>query len=65
MANPKKKKTHSSTHQGRAHLALKKKTLNKCSKCGQALKPHTACAFCGSYKGKEVIKVKTKAIKKK
>jgi large subunit ribosomal protein L32 len=65
MANPKKQKTHSSTHMGRAHLALKKKTLNKCPKCGQAVLPHTACAFCGVYKGREVIKPKVKAIKKK
>jgi large subunit ribosomal protein L32 len=65
MANPKKKKTHSKTHTGRAHLALKKVTLTKCPKCGEMRKPHTACAFCGIYKGKEVVKPKTKAAKKK
>ncbi len=65
MANPKKQKTHSSTHQGRSHLALKKVVLNKCPKCGQALKPHTVCAVCGHYQGKEVIKVKLKSTSKK
>ncbi|MFA5000499.1 MAG: 50S ribosomal protein L32 [Patescibacteria group bacterium] len=65
MANPKKRKTHSSSRQGRAHLALKKKTLNKCPKCGQALEPHKACPSCGSYKGKEIRPVKIKAAKKK
>ena len=64
MANPKKQKTYSKTRKGRSHLALKRKTLNKCSKCGQAVLPHTACAFCGSYKGKEVIDVEKKDIKK-
>jgi len=64
MANPKKRKTHSKSHQGRAHLALKKVTLTKCSKCGQMRQPHTACAFCGTYKGKEVLKLKTKTKKK-
>jgi len=65
MANPKKKKTHSKTHKGRAHLALKKKTLTKCPKCGEMRLPHTVCEFCGTYKGKEVIKPKTsKAVKK-
>ncbi len=65
MANPKKKKTHSKTHKGRAHLALKKKTLTKCQKCGEMRLPHTVCEFCGTYKGKEVIKPKTaKAVKK-
>jgi len=65
MANPKKRKTHSATHKGRAHLALKKIVLNKCPKCGQAVKPHTACAFCGSYKGKVIRPVKVKAAGKK
>ena len=65
MANPKKQKTHSSTHQGRSHLALKKVSLNKCPKCGQALKPHTVCPNCGYYRGKEVVKIKLKAAKKK
>lgn len=65
MANPKKQKTHAATHKGRAHLALKKKVLNKCPKCGQAVKPHTMCAVCGSYRGKEVVKVKLKTAAKK
>lgn len=47
----------------RSHHALDKTTLNVCPKCGKALKPHTACLFCGSYKGKEAVKVKTKAVK--
>lgn len=64
MANPKKQKTHSSTHMGRAHLALKKKTLGVCPKCGKAVRPHTACAACGYYKGREVIKVALKSVKK-
>lgn len=65
MANPKKKKTHSKTHTGRAHLALKKVTLTKCPKCGEMRKPHTVCEFCGTYKGQEVIKLKTKTATKK
>ncbi len=65
MANPKKRKTHSATHKGRSHLALKKVVLNKCPKCGQALKPHTACVACGFYKGKTVVAVKVKAASKK
>ncbi|MDP2944723.1 MAG: 50S ribosomal protein L32 [bacterium] len=65
MANPKKRKTHSGTRKSRSHLALKKIVLNKCPKCGQAVKPHTACALCGSYKGKEIRKIKVKAVSKK
>jgi len=65
MPNPKKRKTHSKTHMGRSHLALKKKSLTKCPHCGQARRPHTACAFCGTYKEKAVVKPKTKVAKKK
>jgi large subunit ribosomal protein L32 len=61
MANPKKQKTHSATHKGRSHLALKKVTLTKCPKCGKMRKPHTVCLFCGTYKGREVLTIKTKA----
>lgn len=65
MANPKKRKTHSATHKGRAHLALKKTVLNKCPKCGKAVKPHTACAACGYYQGRAVRDIKLKAAAKK
>ncbi len=65
MANPKKRKNHSANHRGRSHLALKKATLNKCPKCGQAIKPHTACLTCGYYRDKEVVKIKLKSDSKK
>ena len=65
MANPKKRKTHSKSRMGRAHLALKKVSLTKCPKCGEMRKPHTACQFCGTYKDKEVVKPKSKTVNKK
>ncbi len=67
MSVPKKKRTKGSVRQRRSHHALKGITLTKCSKCGKAVKPHTACEFCGFYKGKEVVKVKAvkKAVEKK
>lgn len=63
MSTPKKKHTKSAVNQRRSHHALKKITLNNCSKCGQAVLPHTACGFCGNYKGKTVIRVKDKVKK--
>jgi large subunit ribosomal protein L32 len=65
MANPKKRKTHGGTRRSRSHLALKKSVLNKCPKCGHAVRPHTACAACGYYKGRAVVSVKLRAAKKK
>ncbi|PIT95321.1 50S ribosomal protein L32 [Candidatus Falkowbacteria bacterium CG10_big_fil_rev_8_21_14_0_10_39_9] len=65
MANPKKRRTKSAVGKNRAHLALTAKTLNKCPKCGLAVQPHSACKFCGTYKGKAVLKVATKTTKAK
>jgi large subunit ribosomal protein L32 len=58
MANPKKRRTKAAVGKNRAHLALKKVTLNACPQCGQPVKPHTACAFCGFYKGRATVAVK-------
>ena len=63
MPNPKKRKTPGATRRGRSHLALKKVNLTKCPKCGEMRKPHTACKVCGSYKSKEIVKVKSKVQK--
>jgi len=60
-----KRHTRHSTGSRRAHDALKKVKLVVCSKCGKAVKPHYVCAFCGTYKGKEVIKVKSTVKAKK
>lgn len=56
----KKRRTKSSAGKRRSHDALKPKTLNKCTKCNKAVQPHRACAFCGTYRQIEVIKIKTK-----
>lgn len=64
MANPKKRKTHSAVGKNRAHQALEKVALNKCTKCGKPKLPHNACEFCGAYKGVTAVKVKTKTVKK-
>lgn len=56
MANPKKRRTKAAVGKNRAHLALKPVALNTCPKCGKAKKPHTACEFCGEYKGRAVVK---------
>jgi large subunit ribosomal protein L32 len=60
-----KRRTSSDRDKRRSHDALKKVTLNKCPQCGKAVPPHTACAFCGSYRGREAVKIKVKAKTKK
>jgi large subunit ribosomal protein L32 len=49
----------------RSHLALKGSTLTKCSHCAKMIMPHQVCKFCGFYKGREVINVLAKELKKR
>lgn len=63
MPVPAKKRPRSEARRGRSHQALEKVTFAACPKCGKATLPHTACGFCGTYKGKQVLKLKTKATK--
>lgn len=48
----------------RSHLALKKQVLRACDHCKKQIRPHVACAYCGYYKGREVINVLAKQMKK-
>ncbi len=59
------KKRHSRTRQGkrRINIKLSLPTLVKCPNCKQMTRPHTVCSNCGFYKGKEIIKSKTKTVR--
>lgn len=61
MGLPSKRRTKTSKRDRSSHFALKPKQLGSCPKCGKPVLPHRACSICGTYKGKEVIKIKTKA----
>jgi large subunit ribosomal protein L32 len=56
--------TRSHTRNRRAHHGLKDSVLSKCKKCGEPALPHSVCANCGVYKGREVIDVLKKLSKK-
>jgi large subunit ribosomal protein L32 len=60
MPHPKQKRTKASKRRRASHFGLKDTNLTKCSKCGKPKLPHHACEFCGTYKGKEVIRQKSK-----
>lgn len=64
MAVPKKKRTKSSVGKRRSHHGLTEKQLTLCPKCNKAVKPHTVCPNCGTYKKKEILKTKTKSSQK-
>ncbi len=60
MSVPTQRRTKSSRLRRASHFALKKTNLIKCQKCGKPTLPHRVCEFCGTYKGKQVISLKTK-----
>jgi len=64
MGLPSKRRTKTSKKERSSHFALKEKSSVNCPKCGQPIMPHRACAKCGTYKGREVIKVKSVSAKK-
>jgi len=49
----------------RSHLALKPLKLTECPQCKKAVLPHIVCKNCGYYRGKEVVNVLAKELKKK
>lgn len=63
MSVPKKRRTSSSAGRRRSHHSLNTVTLSECPKCKKPVQPHMACLFCGTYKGKEIIKIKQKKTK--
>ena len=70
MGLPGHRRTSSHKRRRAAHFSLGKKQLALCQKCKKAVMPHHACAFCGTYAGRQVLKVKaavkaTKASSKK
>jgi len=40
----------------RAHHALKRPMMNRCTTCNQNKLPHVVCENCGTYKGTKVLK---------
>ncbi|MFA5087103.1 MAG: 50S ribosomal protein L32 [Candidatus Paceibacterota bacterium] len=64
MAVPKQRHNTSRRDRRRGNIFIKAPALIKCGKCGKPVLPHTACGFCGFYKGKEYINVMAKLEKK-
>jgi large subunit ribosomal protein L32 len=63
MAVPKKKNSVSRKGLRRAgqHHKLYRKHPFNCKNCGALTMPHHVCPSCGTYKGVQVLKIKTAA----
>ena len=56
--------THGHTRNRRSHHALEMPRFSKCVKCGALHLRHRMCTVCGTYKGREVVDVMSKILKK-
>lgn len=61
MPVPAKHRPKSKTRKNRSHDALRQPTGTTCGQCGKPVRPHYACPACGYYKGRSVMKIKTRA----
>ena len=58
-ALPKRKLGKGRKGSRRSHDSLKARNLVPCPKCHELRLPHQVCRSCGSYKGIDVIEVKS------
>ncbi len=65
MPVPKKRHSNTRTNRRRANWKVVPKNMGKCPACGAPILAHRACSSCGSYKGRQVIKIKVKKGKSK
>ncbi|OGY37352.1 MAG: 50S ribosomal protein L32 [Candidatus Andersenbacteria bacterium RIFCSPHIGHO2_12_FULL_45_11b] len=63
MAVPKKRTPKSKTGMRRSHHGRTSMSLSTCPSCKSPVQSHTACATCGTYRGRSVISVTKKAEK--
>ncbi|PIS30817.1 50S ribosomal protein L32 [Candidatus Saganbacteria bacterium CG08_land_8_20_14_0_20_45_16] len=64
---PVPKKRHSNCRQGKrraSNYRLTPLASTRCPACGAATLPHHVCSACGSYKDRQVKKIKDKSAKK-
>ncbi|MFO8073866.1 MAG: 50S ribosomal protein L32 [Polyangia bacterium] len=62
MAVPKKKTSRPRRNRRRAnHDRIAAPVLSDCRQCGSPVPPHCACSECGTYRGRQVIRVEEEA----
>ncbi|MBI4757660.1 MAG: 50S ribosomal protein L32 [Chloroflexi bacterium] len=64
-ALPKRKLSKARQGERRSHLHLDPVVLVECPQCHKPKMPHEVCPNCGTYNGREVIKIKSPKEKKK
>lgn len=59
-ALPKKRLSNRRQGNRRAHHKIKIPQLVTCKQCGRARQAHHACPNCGTYRGRQVLDIKTR-----
>ncbi|NPB05003.1 MAG: 50S ribosomal protein L32 [Aquificae bacterium] len=64
MAVPKTRKSKAKTAMRKAHWYNKVKAQNlvPCPHCGEPIKPHRVCPFCGYYKDRQELPVEEEGL---
>ena len=57
---PKKRIPAAAQGERRSHLALVAQNLVACPQCRTPKPPHQVCSNCGTYRGRQIIKIKTR-----
>lgn len=57
---PKRRHTNSRQGKRRSHHALLRVGLIPCPQCRQPKRPHVACPNCGTYRGRQIVRIKQK-----
>jgi large subunit ribosomal protein L32 len=60
MSVPKQRHTKGRRNRRRANIKIKSKNLVSCSQCKKKIVKHSACPYCGHYKGKKKVEIKIK-----
>ncbi|MFH0871171.1 MAG: 50S ribosomal protein L32 [bacterium] len=60
MPLPKRRHSNSRSGKRRAHDALTIPNASACPQCHEPKLPHRACPHCGYYRGRQVVKSKSK-----
>ncbi|MGA2285625.1 MAG: 50S ribosomal protein L32 [Dehalococcoidia bacterium] len=60
---PKRKYPKSRQGKRRSHLRIDMPRLTNCPQCHTPRLPHHACPVCGTYKGREAIKIEEARIR--
>ena len=63
MALPKRQHSKQRSRKRRTHWKTRVAAMGECSHCHRSVLPHRVCPFCGYYKGKPVVAIKTKESK--